>query len=81
MSRSRKKHPVRKDHNKGMKRIANRIIRRTLDIPNGKAYRKVFESWNISDWNFWWDPEPRYRSYNGEIVKIDPDPEWRARMK
>jgi hypothetical protein len=65
-----------------MKRIANRIVRRTLDVPSGKAYRKVFESWDISDWKFRWDPEPRYRTdYNGGIVKIDPDPEWRVRMK
>jgi hypothetical protein len=81
MSRSRKKHPIIKDHNKGMKRIANHKVRRTLDVPNGKAYRKIFGSYDICDWRFWWNPKPRYSSWGGKIVKIDPEPEWRVRMK
>lgn len=58
MSRSYKKHPRVKDKNsKGMKRYANKKVRRTKDIPNGKAYRKVFESWNISDYQWIWTRE------------------------
>ena len=55
MSRSYKKHPRVKDAaNKGMKKFANKKVRRTKDIPNGKAYKKLFESWGISDWNWHW---------------------------
>lgn len=55
MSRSYKKHPFVKDPaNKFMKRYANKKVRRTPNIPNGKAYKKVFESWEISDWNWIW---------------------------
>ena len=55
MSRSYKKHPRVKDSaNKFMKKYANKKVRRAKDIPSGKAYRKVFESWAISDWNWIW---------------------------
>ena len=53
MSRSRKKHPIRtQQHNfkKQAKRLANKRARRKLEIANGKAYRKVSESWDITDW-------------------------------
>ena len=53
MSRSYKKHPRVKDSaNKFMKKYANKKVRRTKDIPSGKAYKKVFESWDISVWNW-----------------------------
>jgi hypothetical protein len=82
MSRSRKKHPIRKDHCKGEKREANRKVRRTLDVSDGKAYRKIYESWDISDWRYRWNPNSRYRTnFDGEITKMDPEPEWRVRMK
>jgi hypothetical protein len=82
MSRSRKKHPIVKDCISGGKKEANRKVRRTLNVPNGKAYRKVYDSWNISDWRFYRNPKPHYRTnFNGEIIKIDPEPEWRVRMK
>ena len=79
MSRSYKKNLVIKDCNRFAKNQANRFIRRTAgDIPDGKAYRKFYESWNISD--FWsrYDPRPRQR-YG--LVMIEPDPVWRWRMK
>jgi hypothetical protein len=82
MSRSRKKHPVIRDCTPGAKKIANRRVRRTLDIPNGKSYRKVFCSWDIHDWRFRWNPKPRYWiNSKGEMKEIDPIPEWRYRMK
>jgi hypothetical protein len=82
MSRSRKKHPIVKDRNPGSKRIANRKVRRIPDVPNGKAYRKVYCSWNICDWRFRWNPEPVYWiNSKGEMEKIDPTPQWRFRMK
>ena len=64
MSRSYKKHPFVKDPaNKGMKRCANKKVRHTKDIPNGKAYKKVFESWEISDYEWIWTKEDAIRDY------------------
>jgi len=34
------------------KKEANRLIRRTKDVPNGKAYRKFYETWNIDDYRY-----------------------------
>ena len=54
MSRSYKKHPIVKDHCKGMKEIANRHLRRKglEEIPNNKGYKRLFNSYNISDFKF-----------------------------
>lgn len=52
MSRSRRK-PWIKDHVPGGKRQANHKVRRTKDIANGKSYKKVYDSWSISDWKFY----------------------------
>jgi len=58
MSRSYKKMPVVKDSSckgstfKSGKQIANRAVRKQKDIPNGGSYKKVYCSWNISDWRF-----------------------------
>lgn len=58
MSRSYKKHHCVKDHNKFMKRYANRCVRRYLKNPEvelkGNAYRKFVESWDICDWIFYY---------------------------
>ena len=55
MSRSFRKHPCVKDPaSKYMKRYANKKVRHTKDIPNGGAYKKVFESWEISDYCWFW---------------------------
>lgn len=64
MSRSYKKHPRVKDSaNKFMKKYANKKVRRTKDIPSGKAYKKVFESWDISDWNWIWTKEEAEKAW------------------
>lgn len=36
------------------KRKASKAVRQNKlkDIPNGNAYQKVYNSWNISDWRF-----------------------------
>lgn len=53
MSKSYKKTPIVKDKNKGMKNLANRKVRRSADyISNGKYYRKMFQSYDISDYLF-----------------------------
>ena len=64
MSRSYKKHPYVKDPaDKRMKRYANKKVRHTKDIPNGKAYKKVFNSWAISDYQWIWTKEDAIREY------------------
>ncbi len=51
MSRSFRKYFCVKDPaGKYMKRYANKKVRHTKDIPSGGAYKKVFESWDISDY-------------------------------
>jgi len=50
MSDSIKKHPSIRNHRgqKWAKRQASKAVRK-VDVGNGKAYRKVYESWNIYD--------------------------------
>ncbi len=60
MSRSRKK-PVLKGSIAYFKNKANRKIRRTPLVPNGKNYKKIYESYKISDWHFWNDDEKSKR--------------------
>lgn len=53
MSRSYKKVPCCKDHTRGMKKCANRYVRRNyLVVPSGMAYKKLFCSWDICDYKF-----------------------------
>lgn len=55
MSRSYRKQPVWKDHQKGMKKFANRKVRRALNqdfdlhLPH-RSYRKYFCSYDICDY-------------------------------
>ena len=39
-------------HKQYAKKEANRLIRRTKDVPNGKAYRKFYDPWNICDYKY-----------------------------
>ena len=53
MSRSFKKHPVLQCCKaQGEKHFANKRVRRTRGIPNGKAYRKVYNSYDICDYRW-----------------------------
>ena len=65
MSRSYKHSEVVKDKNaKYMKRFANKKARKT-DLPkHGKAYKKCFESWRISDYSWFWSKEEAIEQYN-----------------
>ena len=58
MSRSFKKHPWVTDHHvkssKESKKFANKAVRNKEDLPNGKAYKKVYESWDICDYKYIW---------------------------
>ena len=35
------------------KRHANKVVRKTEDVPNGKAYKKAYCSWNICEQGAW----------------------------
>ena len=67
MSRSIKKTPILKDggrSSKWGKRQANKAIRRYEDeIPNGGAYKKLFESMEINDYICYWTEEDAKAQY------------------
>ena len=55
MSRSYKKtEMVKQQNSKNMKRFANKRVRHTKDIPSGGAYKKVFSSYDICDYKWFW---------------------------
>ena len=67
MSRSYKKHPIctdRTDGAKYWKRIANKRVRRYKGLPNYKAYKKVYCSWDIHDWISRWSKQQAINSYD-----------------
>lgn len=54
MSRSYKKTPVYKDHNKGSKNWANRRVRNKKDFDiSGSAYKRLYCQYDISDFHFY----------------------------
>ena len=55
---------------KSGKQIANRIIRRKSDIPDGGGYRKAYCSWNISDYMFRMDENELRRAWDGQDPSI-----------
>lgn len=67
MSRSYKKNPIITDGRtptvKRMKRIANKKVRHTKNLPNGKSYKKVFETYNIHDYISRWTWEEAKMAY------------------
>jgi hypothetical protein len=74
MSRSRKKVPGWTMKTRGMKKFANKRVRRTWDIPDGMAYKKLFCSYEICDWKWlYWN--------NDEISNDYPGEEYRSWMK
>jgi len=64
------------------KRYANHMVRRTKEvIANGKAYRKIYDPWNITDYVFRYHPEPYIYWCNGEPKLHYPEPIWRVNRK
>ncbi len=41
---------IKEQNSKFGKRQASAAVRRAVDVPNGKQYRKYYCSWNISDY-------------------------------
>jgi len=87
MSRSYRKTLIKTDHGpstKYYKRLASKKIRRvSVDdyIADGNSYKKYFESWEICDFKFYYDPEPLVWSFMGKIRIIEPDPIYKWRNK
>ena len=54
MAHSYKKFPGFSDNDNRkffQKRAANRVVRHTMEVSNGKAYRKLYNPWKICDHN------------------------------
>jgi hypothetical protein len=73
MSRSFRKNVYIKDHNDGMKKMANKRLRAKLrageEIADNGGYKKHFDSYDISDFNFdcnydyyktWWSTQEEF---------------------
>lgn len=52
MSRSYRKAPIVADSNKYAKKLANKKVRKCKFVLQNGEYKKLFESWDISDWSF-----------------------------
>ncbi len=64
------------------KREANRTIRRSIDVPNGKAYRKFYESWSICDYKFpMLTPYIRWSFFKNEFEWVYEERPWRVCRK
>jgi hypothetical protein len=42
------------------KRLANKVVRRAIGVPDGKAYRKFYDTWDICDFKFYADIKDEY---------------------
>lgn len=58
MSRSRRKPWVKIPPDKGAKKRASRAVRKYANVPDGSAYKKVFDSWKICDCK-WYTPKDK----------------------
>lgn len=52
MSRSYKKNSYCGYNDKDFKKLANKAVRRKKNIPDGKSYRKIWNSWDICDFGY-----------------------------
>jgi|GEM_PF-5094379 len=78
MSRSYKGMPIIKDgtlrSRRESKRLANKAVRRSQCVVNGKFYRKVHDSWNIYDYAFFRPLRRAIDEWEDAYGKwIDPD--------
>lgn len=73
MARSYRKTPIVKDIMKSGKKMANRKVRRSKDIPNGGAYKKFYPQWDVIDWVYY-NPITRLEKYYRE--RSAPHQRW-----
>jgi hypothetical protein len=74
MSRSYKRNPVVKDDKRNKrrdKRLASKAARHTI-CPNGCAYKRIYDSYNINDWKYslWRLMRRHYRPITVEDVRF-----------
>ena len=69
MSRSSKKHPWVTDHklHNDMKKFANKKVRNQEDLPNGRAFKKVFCSYDICDYKWRQTKEEAIEEYENAL--------------
>lgn len=85
MSKSFKKNPKCSNNIGSSKRVANKKVRKQLEISDGKQYRKVYNSCEISDYsdnksieayrNDWKDPNNRLHSLFNTFEEVE---DWYA---
>jgi hypothetical protein len=68
------------------KRYANKVVRHAVDVPNGKAYRKYYDPWNICDYRWYasFEPYVSWWTKTGEpewVYPGDADRPWRVCRK
>lgn len=66
------------------KRQASKKVRRAEDVPDGKAYRKFYDPWDITDYRFMWNGKSYFlpNILTRELEEVGPsDPEWKIRRK
>ena len=67
MSRSYKKNPIytdRPDGAKYWKRLANKKVRKeNIHFLKGKKYKRLFNSWEIHDYIFYWDKKQALKDF------------------
>ena len=64
---------------KWFKRDASKTVRKAKNVPNGKAYRRFYDPWNIVDSKWYEDSKPHFYNWLGEWS--EPTPLWKARRK
>ena len=76
MSRSYKKHAWVTDGGtpgtKFAKRMANKKVRRTKNIPNGSSYKQVYETYDIRDYKYFWtwkDAKKSWENSENDYIK------------
>lgn len=57
--------------------LANKKVRaqlkRGVDIPNGKAYRKAFETWDIVDYHWYESKATAIKNFETKRFRYGPD--------
>jgi len=79
MGKSIKKNPIIKDggdSKKEAKKLANHTVRQKLKslddentIASGNAYKKVYNSWNITDFKSRWTEQDAIDYYNNQVTR------------
>jgi len=66
-------------HKPYAKRQANKRIRRSEGVPDGKQYRKFYETWNIRDYKSYYVQKPYVRRnyITHELSWVYPEDAWK----